>query len=265
MKPGYIFLAVFAVSLLMAGMLPQLGQAIVVPAPAKAQASPNRLPIVTVVPAPESVLQPADNIPEEQEPGIVSIEQTPQANQAPLDETHAEALTGSADAELAAFVESVRNQKQGTVAGIYAPGLFAMPVTGQPSGDESFISEEDYVLTQYATPAQYGVIAVLAHNYLNSGKLLAQLSPTQEVYVVFGEGKVAGYAVSAVQYYHALSPHDTRSDFRDLNGPGGEVLTYDQLFTRVYTQKDKLVFQTCLEANGEISWGRIFILADPIG
>jgi hypothetical protein len=140
-----------------------------------------------------------------------------------------------------------------------------MPVTGQPGGDESYISTDENVLTQYEKPAEYGVTALLAHNYLTSGKTLSKLKPDQDVYIVYGDGKVSRYRVSRIEYYQALSPHDIRSDFRDLNGPGGEILGFSQLFDRIYTAPNRLVFQTCLEANGDLSWGRVFISAEPTG
>ena len=35
------------------------------------------------------------------------------------------------------------------------------------------------------------------------------------------------------------------------------------LFKHMYASKDRLVFQTCIELNGEPSWGRLFIVANP--
>jgi hypothetical protein len=134
---------------------------------------------------------------------------------------------------------------------------------GQPNGEESYVSTDDQTLTQYGTPARYGTIGLLAHNYL-SGKSFFQLKPGQQIGITYGDGRIAYFQVSAVQAYQAISPQDIRSDFVDLSGPQGHRLTYSQLFERVYTQAGQLVFQTCIEANGDISWGRIFILADPI-
>ncbi len=267
MKPGYIFVVVFVASIFMIGLLPHLGgasaqngQADLLARSAVLSQDSRPLPVVTVIP-PNS-LETQSGM-EETTRDVSGAENTG----TPLlqDPANASELVDSADEGLRNFVGSVRNDQVGSVTGIYAPGLFGLPVTGQPAGDESIIYEDENILTQYSTPAQYGVIAILAHNYLNSGRLLEQLSAGQEVYVVYGDGKVAPYTISTVQYYQALDPHNVRSDFRDLNGPGGEVISYNQLFDHVYTNAGQLVFQTCLKANGEWSWGRIFISADPAG
>ena len=264
MKPSYIFTAVIAVSILMVGLLPQLGHATIASAPAGGEPTVEPLPIVTVNPPaaaePQATEggQPTPTTEAGATSGIAVL-----GGSTPANEPSAINLPADAGDDFRNFVRSVRNNDQGSVVGVYAPGLFGMPVTGQPGGDENYISADENVLTQYSTPTRYGVIAVLAHNYLNSGKLLSKITPNQEVFIVYGDGKVARYRVSTVQYFQALSPHDVRSDFRDLNGPGSEVISYDQLFNEVYTKSRRLVFQTCLEANGDLSWGRIFISADP--
>jgi hypothetical protein len=35
------------------------------------------------------------------------------------------------------------------------------------------------------------------------------------------------------------------------------------MFNRVYTGTHHLAFQTCIQAHGNMSWGRLFILAMP--
>jgi len=157
------------------------------------------------------------------------------------------------------------NGQAGVVTGVYVPGLFSMPVVPQPGGDESYVSPDDNLLTQYAKPSSYGVIALLAHNYLNSGRSLYDLKPDQEIVIVYGDGNSSRYRVTNVSFYQALDSHNIRSDFRDLNSASGEILTYDQLFSRIYMNANQVVFQTCLEANGDLSWGRLFVTADPAG
>lgn len=264
MNPKYIFSAVIAISILLISLLPQLGRSANVPA-AQAEQQSAPLPIVTVLPTtPPNIrndtVQNRDKAPKDN--ALPEDSSEARSEQASSSEPQAKGFVEE-NPELSNFVTSVRNNQPGTVTGIFAPGLFGMPVTGQPNADETYVSSEENVLTQYKKPSEFGVVAILAHNYLNSGKLLSQVSPNQEIFVVYGDGKVRRFRVSSVQYYQALSPHDNRSDFRDLNGPGGEILRFDQLFNRVYTQSNQLVFQTCLEANGDLSWGRIFISADP--
>jgi hypothetical protein len=249
-KPGYIFTAVLAVCIILAIFLPQLGSTNLAaspdaPAPltsaADQQAAP--LPIETAVPI---------------TPDIKNLVTT-------LAKNSAVDLPPDADDGLREFVSSVRSSDSGKIVGVYVPGLFGMPVTTQPDNDDNFISTDDNVLTQYARPARFGVIAMLAHNYLNSGRSLLKLRPSQGILIVYGDGKIVRYKITSVQYFEALDPHDVRSEFRDLNGPGGAIIGYDQLFEKIYTQSDHLVFQTCLEANGELSWGRVFISAEKEG
>jgi hypothetical protein len=268
-KPKYIFAAVIAISILMISFLPQLAHSSngsVVKANQPVQA----LPVVTVthlsadLPDPQATIQPTagENVSQPEQTAISAP--TPVVEQAEsIDLSTSPHLSADASAELKNFATSVQNNEKGAITGVFAPGLFGMPVTGQPGGDENYVSSEENVLTQYSKPTQYGVTALLAHNYLNSGKMISQLQPNQEIFLVYGDGKVTRYHISSVQYFQALSPHDTRSDFRDLNGPGGTVISYDRLFDQMYTKSNQLVFQTCLEANGDLSWGRIFISADP--
>ena len=42
------------------------------------------------------------------------------------------------------------------------------------------------------------------------------------------------------------------------------MLTARLLFDQVYGGSDQVVFQTCIEAQGNPMWGRIFVTADPI-
>jgi hypothetical protein len=40
-------------------------------------------------------------------------------------------------------------------------------------------------------------------------------------------------------------------------------LNAEQMFKRVYFGDRHVTFQTCIESNGELSWGRLFIIAEP--
>jgi hypothetical protein len=173
-------------------------------------------------------------------------------------------LTAAHLPEMQQLAASLANNNAQQVTGVYVPGLLAARVVTQPNGDETYVSVEDGTLTQYATPSRFGSIGLLAHNYL-TGKAFFQLKPGQQIGLIYGDGHIDFYKVSGIQAFQALSPHDVRSDFVDLSDPQGSVLTYHQVFERVYTTAGQLVFQTCIEANGEISWGRIFVMADPIG
>lgn len=165
--------------------------------------------------------------------------------------------------ELSSFAASLANGQASQLVGVYAPGLFALPVVQQPAGDEEFVSSADQTVTQYSLPASFGVVGLLAHNTL-SGYNFFKLKAGQEVVLIYGSGRQAHYKITASQRYQALSPYDAHSNFVDLNGPGGQILNYQQVFDRVYTQSSQLVFQTCFEANGDPSWGRVFYMAQPV-
>jgi hypothetical protein len=285
LKPQYIFGAVITICLLMAALLPLVGRADL---SAQAQplpdsnlttapqalpgflASPTTAPLPVVATdqvEPETVQETVveEQPTPEQQPVVENSDQEVQVSEAQPEPPPVEQAISSSDTDLQQFAAGLVNGQAGVVTGVYVPGLFAMPVISQPGGDESYVSADDNILTQYAKPTEYGVIALLAHNYLNSGRSFFDLKPDQEIVIVYGDGSASRYRVTKVSFYQAMDSHNIRSDFRDLNGPGGEVITYDQLFSRIYTNRNQVVFQTCIEANGDLSWGRLFVTADPAG
>lgn len=251
LKPGYIFAAVIGVSLLMFSLLPLMSPADDAPAPAA-------LPVVTL-PAEDSTT-PAE------QPGMnPAPPPEPPAAQQPAPQFAAVDAAVLGDTGLAEFAARVRGGQPADLAGVFAPGVLALPVAGQPPGDANYVASEDNVLTQYQDPLRSGVVALLAHNYLSSGQSFYRLKPGQEVYLVYGDGRAARFRVTGVEFFQALDPLNVHSDFRDLNGPSGALLSADQLYQRMYATPNRLVFQTCLEANGDPSWGRMFVQAEPAG
>ncbi|MCK6541027.1 MAG: hypothetical protein L6Q26_13325, partial [Anaerolineales bacterium] len=59
----------------------------------------------------------------------------------------------------------------------------------------------------------------------------------------------------------ALQPTSLYSSFRSLDKD--ETLTAEQMFKRVYVGDRHIAFQTCIEAEGNLSWGRLFVIAIP--
>lgn len=293
-----IFAAVIAVCVMMFTFLPRLERANVAsaarePAPVKQaapikQAAPGSLAASATRAAPargkaakaQPTVSPpaptatADKPPDEKQPSPVPA--TPTAAQAAAD-AEIPALTnppttnkGSAAIPLTAdgavpkdFIQSVTNGQAGTVTGLFAPGEYAIPVVQQPGGNPDYISDRNGTVTQYQRPSQYGVTALLAHNTL-SGQLFFHLKASQELDLVYGDGRVARFSITSVQSYQALTPDSTSSDFIDLNGPNQSQLTHTQLFDRVYTTTGQLVLQTCIAANGNPTWGRLFVIATPL-
>ncbi len=168
-----------------------------------------------------------------------------------------------ASPELDTFAKSVENGNPAQVVGVFVPGEFALPVVQQPSGQSNYVDTTDGTVTQFATAGSYGSIGLLAHNYL-SGRLFSNLSSGQDVVVVYGDGQETLYRISTSQRYQALDSTNPYSYFVDVNDPTHASITAGTLFMRVYAHKDQLVFQTCIAANGDSSWGRLFVTAEKV-
>jgi hypothetical protein len=147
-------------------------------------------------------------------------------------------------------------------AGIFVRGLFAAPIVQQPSTAPGFVSTDAVSATQFGMAADYGSVALLAHNYL-LGQEFFQVRVGKILSLVFGDGHVKTYRVKQILHYQALSPSSPYSDFLDLDDPNGTRISVETLFYKVYTQNGTLVLQTCIEANGNSSWGRLFVIAVP--
>lgn len=159
------------------------------------------------------------------------------------------------------FVQSVATGNGRQVTGIYVPGVLALPVGQQPQNDTGFVTRTDEEATQFGMAQQYGTVGILAHNDL-AGAEFFSIALNQYAIVVYGDGRLAYYKINEIQKYQALSPTSTFSEFVNLDG-SQEQLSANSLFSRVYGPGNRLVFQTCIETEGEPSWGRLFIIAEP--
>jgi hypothetical protein len=170
---------------------------------------------------------------------------------------------GNGEASLPSFTEfskSVQNNEANVLRGVYVPDVLAFPVVQQPLGNAGHVSFNDGEITQFGLPAQFGNVGLLAHNDL-SGRFFSQLAVGQEVRLVYGNGKVEYFVISEVLRYQALQPTNPYSSFRNLSS--NETLTAEQMFDKVYRGDRHVTFQTCIEANGNLSWGRLFVIAVP--
>ncbi|MCC6299977.1 MAG: hypothetical protein IT314_11815 [Anaerolineales bacterium] len=158
------------------------------------------------------------------------------------------------------FVAQVANGEADELRGLYVPGLLADIVVPQPQGQPTFVSSQQEALTQFELASHYGTVGLLAHNYL-AGNDFFQLENGQLLYLVYGDGRTETYAISRMMRYQALSPNSVMSDFVDLES--GERLSASQLFGKVFQREGDVVLQTCIYADGESSWGRLFIIATP--
>jgi hypothetical protein len=169
-------------------------------------------------------------------------------------------LAGGSSTKLADFVSAVQNGDGTVVRGIYAEGLFALPVVQQPAANAGFVSTQAETLTQFGLAAKNDTFGFLAHNYL-SGNYYFKLSPGQKIVMVYGDGRLKYFKVTAVKRYQALKPTSPYSDFKDLET--GLTMTSTDLFNLVYKRPGQIVLQTCIDANGNSSWGRLFVIAEP--
>ena len=158
------------------------------------------------------------------------------------------------------FVKSVKNGQTGDVRGIYAPGVLAAPIVQQPVGHPEFVSENYGEVTEFSMATQVGNIGLLAHNHL-SGEAFFNFVPDQEVRLVYGDGRVENFIISQVLRYQALEPNNPNSEFRDLET--NTLITAEELFRKMYRGNRHITFQTCIETNGDGSWGRLFVIAQP--
>jgi hypothetical protein len=170
------------------------------------------------------------------------------------------AANSATPSDFASFVNSVRNGQPGVLRGVYVPGLFALPVVQQPANDPGFVAPIVDVVTDFKYAKDAGNIGLLAHNYL-AGKSFPLLQIGHEVRAINGNGAVEYFRVTKILRYQALDSRNVFSDFIDLET--GQRLSATALFEKVYRGARHLTFQVCIEQNGDASWGRLFVIAEP--
>lgn len=162
---------------------------------------------------------------------------------------------------LPAFIESVRDGNADTLRGMYVEGRIAFAIVQQPYGNPGYVSSEDSAVTQFSMASEVGNLGLLAHNDL-AGATFSQLQPGDTIILVYGDGHTQGFVVDNIQQYKATDPLSPYSYFKDL--ASDETLSALDLFNKVYRGDYHLTLQTCIENEGNLSWGRLFIIARPI-
>lgn len=162
--------------------------------------------------------------------------------------------------DLQTFSASLTDGAPGELRGVFADGIFAVPVAQQPTAAPGYVSLTDHTVTQFRQAAQFGNVGLLAHNSL-TGQHFFQLGAGQLIYLVYGDGRVEPYQVSSILQYQATDPSSPTSHFIDL--ATNQRLSASELFTKVYRGPKHLVLQTCIAKNLNGSWGRLFIIAEP--
>ncbi len=158
------------------------------------------------------------------------------------------------------FVDSVVDGDL-KLKGLYIPSVLALEVVQQPKSQPSFVSSEPDKATQFGLASTYGTIGLLAHNYAG-GADFDEVEVGEMIDLVYGDGRIKEYRVSSILRFQAIDPVNTKTSFLDLATQLKE--TAEDLFMKVYSGKPHLTLQTCI-SNGSISsWGRLFIIAEPI-
>lgn len=163
-------------------------------------------------------------------------------------------------AALHEFVDAVKDGKD-LIRGVYVENIMALRVMQQPSGNNGFVSSVAGVATQFQMADTYGTTGLLAHNFA-AGSNFSKLNEKDIITIVYGDGSLKKYIITSVVKYQALSPNSPTSTFVDLTTK--DTLTATKLFEKIYKGDPHLVLQTCIAAEDELSWGRLFIVAEPL-
>ena len=176
------------------------------------------------------------------------------------DSTQAIGITDEQFPTLAEFSQSVQNGDANVLRGVYVANVLNLPVVQQPADRPYYVSNRNGEITQFGMASRYGSIGLLAHNTL-SGRVFPNLAIGQEVQLVYGDGSVEYFEIRQILHFQAMEPESVSSSFRNLDR--NEVLSAGEMFHRAYVGGQRLVFQTCIEAEGNVSWGRLFAIAMP--
>ena len=137
-----------------------------------------------------------------------------------------------------------------TPIGVIIEGI-EYEIIQQPLNNNSWVSLEENIITQFRLVNNYNSIGLLAHNNL-AGKHFLDLDIITLIDI---EGNRRYYKVIEIREYKALSPLSVYSNF--INLENNERLTARELFLEVYSIPNRLVLQTSISND---SWGRRFII-----
>ncbi len=159
------------------------------------------------------------------------------------------------------FASSIRSGSP-ALAGVYVPYVLAFEVVQQPESSPAFVSTLANSVTQFRLASQFNTTGLLAHVDL-AGSYFNQLQVGQVAALIYGTGVIKYYVIVAIRKYQALTPDSTDSQFIDLDNQ--RRLSAADLFYQTYGVGNSLVFQTCISTSEDPSWGRLFVMARPVG
>jgi len=162
--------------------------------------------------------------------------------------------------DLNTFIETVKNGNANILRGVYVSNVMALAVVQQPIGQFMYVSNDRRVATQFSMVTKMGNVGLLAHSTL-AGSLFSNIKDGDQIVLIYGDGHTKNFITQSIQRYQALEPLNPYSHFVDLESQ--KPLSAEELFNKVYRGRYHLTLQTCIQNNGESSWGRLFILATP--
>jgi hypothetical protein len=163
--------------------------------------------------------------------------------------------------ELNAFIGTVTDGNASALRGVYVSNVMALSIVQQPTGFPGYVSTEESVATQFGIAAEVGNIGLLAHN-THAGSFFSNIKQGDRIILVYGDGHIESFMANSIQRYQALDPYSPYSEFKNLETQTS--VTAEELFNNVYRGEYHLTLQTCIENNGNASWGRLFIVATPV-
>ena len=163
--------------------------------------------------------------------------------------------------ELNTFIETVKDGNASVLRGVYVSNVMALSIVQQPVGYSGYVSTAESVATQFGIAKEVGNIGLLAHD-THAGRFFSNIKQGDRIVLVYGDGHIESFMVNSIQRYQALSPLSPYSEFKDLETQ--TTFTAEELFNNVYRGEYHLTLQTCIENNGNTSWGRLFIVATPV-
>jgi hypothetical protein len=160
------------------------------------------------------------------------------------------------------FARPLINGNSKQLVGAYAETSFAYPVVQQPTNNPAFVSLDKGKVTQFSQASRFGSIGLIAHNNL-AGADFSLLAVGDIVTLIYGDGSKSTYKVTQIRRFQALTPTSPYSRFLDLDDPTS-TLDVTTVFKMIYASEGRLVLQTCIAQGNVDSWGRLFVIAEPV-
>ena len=146
---------------------------------------------------------------------------------------------------------------------IIFPDLPPIKIVPQPNGKYSWVSNDSNSFTEFSVPKKlYDTQYFLAHNtkagsHLNEIKI-GDVIKFRESNA--GLGEHTERKVKEIRKFKALQPTNLKTPLVDLST--GKQYSVEDITKEMWTNNKQVVFQTCIEKEGDINWGRLFVIAE---